>query len=78
MRFSAGNSKPRPAKNRAEVAREYYARVAQNAGILAPLEVQCDWLREIGFENVECYLKVSELALFGGQKPGAQAVVSDQ
>jgi cyclopropane fatty-acyl-phospholipid synthase-like methyltransferase len=62
--------KASPGKNRAEVAREYYARVAENAGILAPLEVQCDWLREIGFENVECYLKVSELALFGGQKPG--------
>ena len=60
-----------PGKNRAEVAREYYARVAEKAGILAPLEVQCDWLREIGFENVDCYLKVSELALFGGQKPGA-------
>jgi SAM-dependent methyltransferase len=62
--------KASPGKSRAEVAREYYARVTQNAGILAPLEVQCDWLREIGFENVDCYLKVLELALFGGQKPG--------
>ena len=62
--------KASPGKSRAEVAREYYTRVAQDAGILAPLEVQCDWLREIGFENVDCYLKVLELALFGGQKPG--------
>ena len=56
--------------SRAEIAREYYARAAREAGALAPLEVQCDWLREIGFESVDCYLKVAELAVFGGQKPG--------
>ena len=56
-------------KTRADVAREYYARAEKDAGIPAPLEVQCDWLREMGFENVECYLKVLELAVFGGQKP---------
>ena len=56
-------------RSRAEIAREYYARAAQEAGALAPLEVQCDWLREIGFENVDCYLKVLELAVFGGQRP---------
>lgn len=59
--------KAAPGSTRAEVAREYYAHAGS---ALAPLEVQCDWLREIGFENVECYLKVSELALFGGQRAG--------
>ncbi|MEI9895132.1 MAG: class I SAM-dependent methyltransferase [Chthoniobacter sp.] len=59
-----------PGKSRAAVARDYYARAAQDANILAPLEVQCDWLRDIGFENVDCFLKVAELAVFGGQKPG--------
>ncbi len=58
-------------RSRAEIAREYYARAVQEAGALAPLEVQCDWLREIGFENVDCYLKVLELAVFGGQRPAA-------
>jgi ubiquinone/menaquinone biosynthesis C-methylase UbiE len=62
--------KASPGKTRAEVAREYYSRVVQDASILAPLEVQCDWLREIGFDGVECYLKVQELAVFGGQRPG--------
>jgi ubiquinone/menaquinone biosynthesis C-methylase UbiE len=57
-------------KSRADVARDYYQRADKNANILAPLEVQCDWLREIGYENVECYLKVLELAMFGGQRPG--------
>jgi len=58
-------------KTRAEVAREYYARASRSAGMLAPLEVQCDWLRAIGYENVECYFKVLELAMFGGQRPAA-------
>ena len=62
-----------PRKPRAEVAREFYARATG----LAPLEVQCDWLREIGFENVECFLKVQELAIFGGQRPGNEAVSAD-
>jgi ubiquinone/menaquinone biosynthesis C-methylase UbiE len=56
-------------RSRAEVAREYFARAIQQAGALAPLEVQCDWLRELGFENVDCYHKVLELAVFGGQRP---------
>jgi ubiquinone/menaquinone biosynthesis C-methylase UbiE len=59
-----------PGKSRAAVARDYYARVAKDTDVHAPLEVQCDWLREIGFENVDCYLKMQELAVFGGQKAG--------
>jgi SAM-dependent methyltransferase len=62
--------KASPGKPRLEVARDYYARASQDPNILAPLEVQCDWLREIGFADVECYLKVQELAVFGGQRPG--------
>jgi tRNA (cmo5U34)-methyltransferase len=58
-------------KKRADVAREYYKRANSGGNICAPLEVQCDWLREIGFENVECFLKVAELAVFGGQRPAA-------
>ena len=61
--------KAAPGSTRAEVARDYYAQAGTTA--LAPLEVQCDWLREIGFENVDCYLKVLELAVFGGQRPAA-------
>jgi tRNA (cmo5U34)-methyltransferase len=58
-------------KKRVEVAREYYKRANSGGNNCAPLEVQCDWLREIGFENVDCYLKVAELAVFGGQRPAA-------
>jgi tRNA (cmo5U34)-methyltransferase len=36
--------------------------------LLEAVEVQCDWLRKIGFSNVDCYLKIFELALFGGTR----------
>jgi tRNA (cmo5U34)-methyltransferase len=61
--------KTSPGRKRAEIARDYYERAPHDAGSLAPLEVQCDWLREIGFSDVECFLKVQELAVFGGQRP---------
>ena len=64
--------KDAPREARVEVARAYYARVSHDADSLAPLEVQCDWLRETGFENVECFLKVQELAMFGGQRPAKE------
>jgi ubiquinone/menaquinone biosynthesis C-methylase UbiE len=56
-------------KTREQVAEEYYYRPDKAANILAPVEAQCDWLREIGFADVDCYFKVFELAVFGGRKP---------
>ena len=38
------------------------------SNILATVEKQCDWLLEIGFQEVDCYMKIFELALFGGVK----------
>jgi hypothetical protein len=38
----------------------------KEANILAPVETQCQWLREIGFEHVDCYLKIFELEVFDG------------
>lgn len=52
-----------------EVDREYYSRPDKDANILAPIEDQCNWLRTIGYEKVDIYLKIFELAVFGGIKP---------
>jgi ubiquinone/menaquinone biosynthesis C-methylase UbiE len=58
-----------PTRTRDDVARLYYDRPDKNANILAPLEQQCAWLGDIGFTDVDCYLKVFELAVFGGRRP---------
>ena len=46
-----------------------YYRPDKAANILAPVDEQCRWLREIGYEDVDCYLRILELAVFGGRKP---------
>jgi tRNA (cmo5U34)-methyltransferase len=56
-------------QSRAALAAAYDQRPDKAANILAPVETQCHWLREVGFARVECFFKVFELALFGGVKP---------
>ncbi len=57
-----------PQKSRQAIAQNYYSRHDQNANILTLVETQCNWLREIGFIDVDCFLKLFEIALFGGIK----------
>jgi SAM-dependent methyltransferase len=54
---------------REDVAEQWYHRPDKSENILAPVEAQCAWLREIGFVEVDCFFRILELALFGGQKP---------
>jgi tRNA (cmo5U34)-methyltransferase len=49
-----------------QVRRDFLERPDRAANILAPVEDQCAWLREIGFREVDCYWKYFELAIFGG------------
>ena len=49
-----------------EVMRSYDD--AADDDILSEPETQCDWLREIGFEQVDTYFKLPGLAVFGGAK----------
>lgn len=55
--------------SRQEVGNRFVYREDKNANILAPVAVQCEWLRAIGFQHVDCYFKFFELAVFGGIKP---------
>lgn len=57
------------AKTRDQIAQTFHSREDKAANILAPVETQCMWLRDTGFVEVDCFLKVFELALFGGIKP---------
>jgi len=52
-----------------QIAEEYRNRPDKAANILAPVEQQCDWLREIGYEEVDCYFRIYELAVFAGRRP---------
>ena len=54
--------------SRKEVIDNYYNREDKSANILALVEEQCDWLRDVGFTDVDCYHKIFELAVFGGRK----------
>jgi tRNA (cmo5U34)-methyltransferase len=49
-----------------DVLQYYLTRPDRSANILAIVEEQCGWLRDIGFRDVDCYWKYFELAVFGG------------
>lgn len=54
---------------RAEILHAMENNEDSQANILQLAEVQCGWLREIGFCEPDCYFKIYELAVFGGYKP---------
>lgn len=56
-------------KSAEQIEEEYVNREDKAANILAPVWDQCEWLREIGFVDVDCYFKIFELAVFGGRRP---------
>src|SRR5262245_11348139 len=49
-----------------QVRRDFLERPDRAANILASVEEQCAWLRQIGFQDVDCFWKYFELAIFGG------------
>jgi tRNA (cmo5U34)-methyltransferase len=59
------------ATSREQVAHDFVHRPDKAANVLAPVEVQCGWLRELGFADVDCYFKIFELAVFGGRRAPA-------
>jgi len=65
LRFHADAA---PSRTKEEIEAEYYQRPDKEENILASVETQCAWLHDIGFQDVDCFFKVFELALFGGRK----------
>ena len=65
----AFNQKQGNLKTREEIAEQFFIRADKSENILSSVEKQCEWLREIGYQDVDCYFKVFELAIFGGRKP---------
>ena len=64
----AYHSKSNRRMTKEKIEKEYYNRADKVANILLSVESQCNWLRDIGFRDVDCFFKVFELALFGGRK----------
>jgi tRNA (cmo5U34)-methyltransferase len=54
-------------KSHEDLAREFDESLGKRASRLTPVEKQCEWLREIGFEDVDCYFKIFESSIFGGR-----------
>jgi len=54
--------------SREQVYREFMERPDRAANILDLVEDQCRWLREIGFQDVDCFWRYFELAIFGGTR----------
>jgi len=65
----------RPNITMQEIEEAYYQDKKEN--IPAPIETQCQWLRDIGFQDVDCFFKTFELALFGGRKTSNHRIQSD-
>lgn len=57
------------ATTRAKVEKDYLERPDREANLFAAVESQCQWLREIGYADVDCFFKYFELAIFGGCRP---------
>jgi tRNA (cmo5U34)-methyltransferase len=55
-------------KSKAELMKEHLIRPDQYDNILVSVTTQCDWLKEIGFTNVDCFFKCFELSIYAGIK----------
>jgi len=57
-----------PDSKRETVAEGFRNRPDKDEDQLVAVELQCEWLREIGFRDVDCFFKQFEIALLGGRK----------
>jgi ubiquinone/menaquinone biosynthesis C-methylase UbiE len=55
-------------ESKEDLMKEYLNRADQYENILLPVTTQCDWLKEIGFTDVDCFFKCFESAIYAGIK----------
>jgi tRNA (cmo5U34)-methyltransferase len=55
-------------RTREQITRDVHARKDKTDNNLLSTETQCDWLREIGFKDVDVYFKSFEMAVFAGKR----------
>ncbi|MGC4106463.1 MAG: class I SAM-dependent methyltransferase [Thermomicrobiales bacterium] len=56
-------------ETREEIVTSYKARQDKDVNILAPVEMQLEWLRSDGFADVDCVFKLFELSVLTGRRP---------
>ena len=57
-----------PGVKRETVEKIYQERPDKDEDKPVMVDIQCDWLRDIGFKDVDCFFKLFVIALFGGRK----------
>lgn len=55
-------------QSKEDLMNDYVNRADQYDNILLSVTTQCDWLKEIGFSDVDCYFKCLESAIYAGIK----------
>lgn len=60
--------KSNPETSREIVADGFRNRPDKDEDQLVSVETQCGWLRDIGFQDVDCFFKQFEIGLIGGRK----------
>jgi hypothetical protein len=66
----------RIARSRQDVADGFYSSPTRKENILVLVEAQCGWLSEIGFQDIDCFFRMFEHAMFGGPKNLAAPVMN--
>ncbi len=56
-------------KSRALIEKEYFESPDRPANLFTLAETQCEWLRQIGYTDVDCFFKYFEMAVIGGCRP---------
>ena len=56
-------------QTRAEIAEAFHRRQDKDVNLLTPIETQLTWLRELGYQDVDCYFRIYSLAVLAGWRP---------